>query len=542
MKKQKCFATDLYLRLSREDEEKTQESNSIKNQKALLLDYLKTHPELRLHKIRVDDGYSGVSFERPDFKEMMKDVRTGKVQCIVVKDLSRFGRNWLEVGEYVQHLFPFLGVRFISVNDNIDSLTGDDDISDLILPIKNLVNESYAKDISIMTRSSLETKRKNGEFVGPFTPYGYTRSKDNKNQLVIDDYAAKVVRDIFSWKIDGMSMRMIANRLNELGILAPSDYKVSTGSKFKTYYKGNVRSKWSVATVGRILRDRVYLGELIQGKRGSVNYKVKEIEWKLESSWIHSKQAHEPIISYDEFEIANRLLQFDTRCSPESQHVYAFAGLLFCGDCKQNMIRKTTGKDKKYYYYVCGTHKSDVSCCSPHSISECKLEKAILQAVQIQIAQIMELSEMLQYISELPADSVKQQRIDKEIQFQIDEIARMEARKRQLYEHFSEGIINKYDYRLLNDRYTQEIMNMERAMEEQQKEKQKLQNHPELQKWIALFEKYRNVQVLDRRLVATLIDKIYVYDDKRIEIAFRFQDEYAHTLSIVEQALRKEAM
>lgn len=542
MKEQTYFDTDLYVRLSREDDEKSQESNSIKNQKDLLLDYLKAHPELRLHKIRVDDGYSGVSFERPDFKEMMKDVKAGKVHCIVVKDLSRFGRNWLEVGEYVQHVFPFMGVRFIAINDHYDSLSDQSDFNDLVLPVKNLVNESYARDISIMTRSSLETKRKNGEFVGSFTPYGYTRTKENKTQLIIDEYAAEVVRNIFLWKIDGMNQDAIAERLNELGILAPSDYKTSNGIKYKTYYKGSVRSSWSAVTVGRILRDEVYIGNLVQGKRSSVNYKVKEIEWKDESSWVRRERRHDAIISYDEFEIVNRLLKFDTRCSPDSKYVYLFSGILFCGDCKQNMIRKTSGKDKKYYYFVCGTHKEDKTRCSTHSISEIKLEQAVLEAVQFQISQIVEMSEMLSYVSTLPVDEQKSQRIDAEIQFQLDENERLKKRKRQLHEHFSEGIINKEDYRLLNDTYTNEIEKIQRIIETRQKEKLELQNVSDKLYWVKLFERYQNVQNLDRRLIVTLIDRICVYDDKRIEIVFRFRDEYEHTLSLLKQAVQKEAM
>lgn len=542
MKENKYFDTDLYLRLSREDDEKSQESNSIKNQKALLLDYLKAHPELRLHKIRVDDGYSGVSFERPDFQAMLEDIKARKVQCVVVKDLSRFGRNWLEVGEYVQHLFPFMGVRFIAVNDHYDSFSDQNDFNDLVLPVKNLVNESYARDISIMTRSSLETKRKNGEFVGPFAPYGYTRTEDNKSQLIIDDYAAKVVRDIFSWKINGMNQDAIAKRLNEMGVLAPSDYKTSKGSKYKTYYKCGVRSGWSAVTVGRILRDEVYIGNLVQGKRSSVNYKVKDIEWKDEASWVRRERRHAAIISYDEFDIVNRLLKYDTRCSPDSKYVYLFSGILFCGDCKQNMIRKTSGKDKKYFYFVCGTHKDDKTSCSTHSISEIKLEQVVLEAVQFQISQVVEMAEMLSYISTLPADEMKNKRLDEEIQFQMDEGTRLEKRKRQLYEHFSEGIINKEDYRLLNDIYSNEIEKIQKNIEARQKEKLELQAAPEKLQWIKLFERYKNIQQLDRGLIVTLIDRIYVYEDKRIEIVFRFQDEYEHTFSLLKQAIQKEAM
>ena len=542
MKKSVYVDTDLYLRLSREDDEKQQESNSIKNQKALLLDFLKRHPELRLRKIHVDDGYSGVSFDRPAFQEMMEDIKKGLVKCIVVKDLSRFGRNWLEVGDYVQHLFPFLGVRFIAVNDNYDSAKGDTDFNDLILPVKNLMNESYARDISIMTKSSLETKRKNGEFVGAFTPYGYMRAPDNKNQLVIDEYAAGIVRNIFAWKIEGMNQEDIADKLNREGILAPSEYKVSIGGNYKTFYKNQMKSQWSAVTIQRILRNEVYIGNLIQGKRGSVNYKVKEVEWKDKDTWVRREHAHEAIVSEEEFALANRLLELDTRRSPGRSHVYLFSGILFCGDCRQNMIRKTSGKDKKYYYFICGTHKNDTSRCSTHNISEKRLEQAVLKAVQLQIEQVVELSELLKYISELPADENKSKRLDEEIRRQTEEAERLEKRKLRLYEHFSEGIINKEDYRRMNELYSKEIRKIDSVLKNRKQEKQALQNSSEKQRWMKLYQQYHTVKELDRRLVVTLIDRIYVYEDKRIEIVFRFRDEYNSLLALLEQAASKEAM
>ncbi|MCI9625662.1 MAG: recombinase family protein [Clostridia bacterium] len=542
MKKSVYVDTDLYLRLSREDEEKQQESNSIKNQKALLLDFLKRHPELRLRKIHVDDGYSGVSFERPAFQEMLADIKKGFVKCIVVKDLSRFGRNWLEVGEYVQHLFPFLGVRFISVNDNYDSAKGDTDFNDLILPVKNLMNESYARDISIMTKSSLETKRKNGEFVGAFTPYGYMRAQDNKNQLVIDEYAAGIVRNVFAWKIEGMNQEDIADKLNREGILAPSEYKVSVGGNYKTFYKNQMKSQWSAVTIQRILRNEVYIGNLIQGKRGSVNYKVKDVEWKDKDTWVRREHAHEAIVSDEEFALANRLLALDTRRSPGCSHVYLFSGILFCGDCRQNMIRKTSGKDKKYYYFICGTHKNDTSCCSTHNISAKRLEQAVLKAVQFQIAQVVELSEVVSYISTLPADEDKSRRIKEEIRRLTEEAEQLEKRKLRLYEHFSEDIISKEDYRTMNALYSKEINKIASVLKNREREKQALQNGSEKQRWMQLYQRYHNVKELDRRLVVTLIDRIYVYEDKRIEIVFRFRDEYNSLLALLEQAACKEAM
>ena len=339
-----------------------------------------------------------------------------------------------------------------------------------------------------------------------------------------------------------MNQEDIADKLNREGILAPSEYKVSIGGKYKTFFKSHIKSQWSAVTINRILKDEVYIGHLIQGKRGSVNYKVKEVEWKEKDTWVRREYTHEPIVSYEEFALANRLLALDTRRSPNSSHVYLFSGILFCGDCRQNMIRKTSGKDKKYYYFICGTHKNDTSCCSTHNISAKRLEQAVLKAVQFQIAQVVELSEVLSYISTLPADEDKSRRIEEEIRRLTEEAEQLEKRKLRLYEHFSEDIISKEDYRTMNALYSKEINKIASVLKNREREKQALQNGSEKQRWMQLYQRYHNVKELDRRLVVTLIDRIYVYEDKRIEIVFRFRDEYNSLLALLEQAACKEAM
>ena len=231
----------LYLRLSREDGDK-EESNSITGQRELLRDYLKAHPELREYNVRVDDGFSGSTFERPAFKAMLEDVKAGKTNCIVAKDLSRFGRNYLDAGEYIEKVFPFLGVRFIAINDNYDSFKGRSASDDLIVPFKNLINEAYCRDISVKIRSQLDIKRKRGQFIGAFAVYGYMKDTENKNRLVVDDHAADIVRDIFKWKLEGVSPQDIAVRLNDGGILSPSEYKKSLGMNYTTPFQTNARA------------------------------------------------------------------------------------------------------------------------------------------------------------------------------------------------------------------------------------------------------------------------------------------------------------
>ena len=213
----------IYLRLSRSDGDQ-QESNSIKNQRALLNDYMGKHPELYKFDEYVDDGYSGTNFERPDFKRMMQDIEKRNVNCIVVKDLSRFGRNYIETGRYLERIFPFMGVRFIAINDHYDSAEENDDKGHILIPFNNLINDTYCRDISLRVRSHLDVKRKEGQFIGSFAGYGYRKDPKDKNHLIIDEYAAGIVQEIFKQKLNGMSSQRIASHLNELGVLPPNEY------------------------------------------------------------------------------------------------------------------------------------------------------------------------------------------------------------------------------------------------------------------------------------------------------------------------------
>ncbi len=228
----KIWNATLYLRLSRDDGDK-EESNSITGQRELLRDFIRTRPELREYAVRIDDGFTGSNFERPSFKKMLEDVKAGRTNCIIVKDLSRFGRNYLDAGEYIEKIFPFLGVRFIAVNDNYDSLGGKNASDELIIPFKNLINEAYCRDISVKVRTQLEVKRKSGQYIGAFAVYGYLKDETDKNRLVADEYAADVVRDIFKWKLEGMSPQDIAARLNHSGIIDRDEY-----ARLKQNYAG----------------------------------------------------------------------------------------------------------------------------------------------------------------------------------------------------------------------------------------------------------------------------------------------------------------
>lgn len=272
--KNKDIRAAAYLRLSIEDGDKA-ESNSIGNQRELIRDFVAERPELHLVGEYADDGYTGTNFERPGFTQMMEDIKSGKINCIIVKDLSRLGRNYIEMGKYLEQIFPMMGIRFIAINDNYDNANTESSDSDsIVVPFKNLLNDSYCRDISIKVRSQLDIKRRKGEFIGGYAVYGYSKDEQNKNRLVVDEYAADIVRSIYRRKLEGMSANSIADQLNSEGVLAPSEYKRLCGLNYHSGFKTGTHAKWQAIQVLRILKNEVYTGTMVQGKRQKINYKM----------------------------------------------------------------------------------------------------------------------------------------------------------------------------------------------------------------------------------------------------------------------------
>ena len=364
--KEKHFYVAMYLRLSKDDNDIVDvigkdgkvksESNSIGNQRELIKSFVREQSDMELYDIYVDDGFSGSNFNRPEFKRMIADIEAGRVNCVIVKDLSRFGRDYIESGRYIQKIFPSIGVRFIALTDHFDSFSADSGESSIVLPVKNFINDSYCRDISTKVKSGLEVKRKNGECISPFAVYGYFKDEKDKNHLVVDRYAAENIRAIFKWKIEGLALSAIADKLNSLGILSPKEYKKSLGMKYNGGFSGAGTALWSSAAVKRILTNEVYLGHLIQGKTQKVNYKVKKNVERPREEWVRVENTHEAIISADDFEIVQNLLRSDSRVSPDMKSVGLFTGLLFCGDCKEQMIRRVNRyRDRTKIYYICST-------------------------------------------------------------------------------------------------------------------------------------------------------------------------------------------
>jgi len=294
---------------------------------------------------------------------MMEDIISGKINCVIVKDLSRLGRNYIETGELIENIFPRFNVRLIAVNDNYDSDKLRSDADEILIPFKNLINEQYLRDFSVKIRSNLEIKRKKGDFVGAFAPYGYIRDDNNKSRMITDKNAAETVRDIFRLKIAGKSHQAIADHLNETNEPSPAEYKQKNGVNYSAPFKTNARSLWSAVAVLRILSNPVYTGELIQGKETTPSYKIKKRVIKPENEWSITPNAHEAIINKNDFLLVKKLLLQDTRTSPDNknQTVFPLAGFMYCGYCGNNIVRKKAGK---YCYYVCAANKTGKGCAA----------------------------------------------------------------------------------------------------------------------------------------------------------------------------------
>ena len=537
----KIWNATLYLRLSRDDGDK-EESNSITGQRELLRDYISQRPEFREYAVRVDDGFSGSTFERPSFQKMIEDVKAGRTDCIIVKDLSRFGRNYLDAGEYIEKIFPFLGVRFIAVNDNYDSLGDKKASDDLIIPFKNLINEAYCRDISVKIRSQLEIKRKNGQFLGSFAAFGYMKDEQNKNKLVVDQYAADIVRDIFKWKLEGVSPQDIADALNKLGVLSPMEYKRSLGMKFTTSFKTNAKATWSAGTVIRILKNPIYTGVLVQGKETTPSYKVHKRITKDESEWSVIEDSHEAIISKIDFDSVQKVLKCDTRRSPGGKAVGLFSGMIFCGDCGASMVRKTVpAGEKKYVYYVCSAHKQNKSC-SPHRMRDTTLEEIVLDSLKQHISEVVDMSELLAITDTAPLRTAQAQKVQRQLDKKHEEYEKLQKLLMSLYENLADGIIDREEYTRLKASFTARADEAEKQMDALREQLEDIHNHGTENAWMNEFVKRQGLTSLDRAVVVALIDKILIHSNDVVEIIYRWQDEFAWQLDILRSARLQEVV
>lgn len=536
MKAKEFYNVAIYLRLSRDDEDidgsKT-ESNSISSQRDMIRGFIRKQDDMEIYDIYVDDGYSGANFDRPEFKRMMKDIEAGNVDCVIVKDLSRLGRDYIEAGRLIQKTFPAFSVRFIALTDHFDSLTADYNETSLVVPVKNFVNDSYSRDISGKVRSHQKIKRENGDFIGAFAVYGYKKCEDNRNQLVPDDYAADIVRKIFAWKIEGYSNLAIANRLDALGILSPMEYKKMQGEKFQTGFVTGVKAKWSAVAVKRILSNENYIGTLVQGKEEKVNYKVKKSVKKPEEEWTKVQDAQEAIVSKEDFEIVQDLLMIDTRAGGGEEKAHIYAGLLFCGDCMEPMIRRVNRyKGKETVSFICST-KNKSGECSRHTISEETLNHLVLTGLRTQVSLFLDKSRVLSSIEQMEVNFEEVVAFDKEIERLHSEQDKYLGLRAGLYEDLKKQIITEEDFKNFREIYEKRYQELQQAITNQEETIKRLFKSG-VTAGINLERMKTVMQVteLDRMTLVSLVKRILVYEDKRVYLELRSKELFSKVLML----------
>ena len=467
------------------------------------------------------------------------DERDGEINCVIVKDLSRFGREYIETGRYLRTIFPAYGVRFIALTDNIDTIKDSGD--DLIVSVKSVINDAYCGDISKKTRAALNIKREKGDYVGACPVYGYMKSEENHNKLVIEPYSAGVVRDIFRMRTDGISAARIAENLNTIGVLSPLSYKQNRGlPTAKNCYGNRGDAKWTATTIIRLLKDETYTGVLTQGKQGKANYKMKDKIARPEHEWKRVEGTHEPIIHRQDFDIVQRIMRLDTRIAPnDTETVYPFSGILICGSCGGRMTRKTTTSNgKSYHYYYCPTTKKR-GCNNAPMIKENVLSNCALESIKAHISGIVSIETILEGGERQKALALLASRIVTQIAELERQIKQINTYKSTLYESMVNGRITPKEYKEMKFDYTSDEDRLQNAIALLCQEKEDvLSGKSERLGWMGHFRKYEDFTEIDRRIVVSLIQSIRVISKTEIVITFNYQDEYAKAVAL----LGKEAI
>ena len=527
-----------YIRLSKEDLLRGRdESNSVINQRRLLEQYHQTHLDEFYdgteQDVYVDDGKTGTDTDREDFQRLLADVYSGRINCVIVKDLSRLSRNYTDAGNLIENLFVRLNVRFISLAEGVDSYRNPDSVSNIIVPITNVMNDQYCYQTSKKIRQVFDMKRRNGEFIGSYAPYGYVKDPNDKHALLVDPEAAEVVKSIFSLFLSGMNKRGITYYLNDHGTLCPTAYKQQQGLKYNApNAQGN--PMWSTITIDTILKNRVYVGDMVQGRQRVKSYKIHIQEKVPEEEWFIVENTHEAIIDRETFAKVQSLLKRDTRTAPKAKQLYLFSGFLKCADCGRAMSR--IASKGIYVYYQCGTYKSlSKKACTMHSIKSDRLEAGVLFAIQQQVHLALTYSEFVARINSAPLKKSKSKRLEDTIAAKEKELAKIMRYKQALYQDWKDGEITRNDYRHMSEDYEQQIEALTRIMLTLTAEQEQLENGVDAESpCLTAFLKYRNIDKLTREILGELIDHIKVYEGGNISVKFKYADEFRRIAEYIE--------
>ena len=527
----------LYIRLSREDGDKV-ESNSITSQREILKEYLKLHPDIELYDFYVDDGWTGTNFERPDFKRMMEDIYSGQVNCVIVKDLSRFGRNYTDSGHYLDNVFVRYQIRFIALNNGVDTAANNMNAATrcITVGVQNVINESLAATTSVNVRGTLNVNREQGKFIGSFATYGYMKDPADHHKLIIDPETAPVVQMIFRKFIDGRSIIGIAKDLNEMGIPNPTRYKQLKGFNYRHPAGQKLDGMWPDSSVRRILRNEMYIGNMVQGKTTTISYKISKCRNIPQSDWIVVEDTHEAIIDKETFEKAQSLFNQFTRTAPQKRDKDLFSGFLRCADCHAAMGKKTNSHAYgTYHYYRCNTaRKMKKSACSNHTIRTDKLETAVLTTVQSMVDVAITMDKLVKHINASPVKKQESNHIQSAIDTHETELSKYQQMVLDLYPDLKSGLISREEYFRLKEQLNEKISGLEHSLASLQKSQEEVSSgRLEDNDFLAHFTRHGKIRSLTRPLLMELVEKIYIHEEGKITIKFKFEDAYEQVFEFI---------
>lgn len=529
--KYRVWRIGIYIRLSKEDARCLDESESVTNQRMIIEEHISGFndgDEYLVVDEYVDDGISGTTDdERDNFQRMLADIKRGRINCVIVKDLARSFRNYSDQGYYLDDWFPRHNVRFISLfHQPLDSYKDPQNMRSIAVPIQGVLNENHCAETSDKVREVFDMKRRNGEHIGSFAAYGYLKDPGNKNALVVDEEAAEVVRDIFRMFLNGMSKNAIVHSLNDHGILCPSAYKRERlGLNYQNpSVDPGKRPLWCAMTVGGILKNRMYCGDMVQGRYRVKSYKVHVQEVVPQDEWYVVENTHEAIIDRETFDKAQQLLMRNTRTAPQRERLYLFSGFLKCADCGRAMTRSKVGN---IVYYYCRTYKNQSkSACTKHTIKHVQLEAAVLYAIQQQIYLAVDFPKTIEQLEKTPPAQSQSKKLRDAVEQKRRELAKILRYKQAIYQDWKDGEITYSDYRHMKEDYEQQFQVLNQVLERLRREQQEWENDTDAEDPFLLgFRQYQTIEKLTRDVLIQLVDHIKVCEGGRISIVFRFADE-----------------
>ncbi|OPX43746.1 recombinase [Ruminiclostridium hungatei] len=528
--KNKVWLVAFYIRLSREDKRGKDESESITNQRLILTDFLEQQEDCDEYVYvdeYVDDGVSGTTDEeRENFQRLLADIKKGKINCVIVKNLARSFRNNGDQSYYLGDWFPRNNVRFISLYQQpIDTYRAPQNAQNIAVPVQGVLNEEHARGTSESVRRTFDKKREKGLHIGSFAAYGYQKDPEDKNVLVIDEEAAEHVKSIFAWFLEGMSKNAIVRKLNDSGILCPAAYKKSKGMKYKNPNVEGGNPLWCAMSISNLLKNRIYVGDMVQGRYRIKSYKIHVQETVPEDEWFIVPNTHEAIIRREDFAKVQELLRKDTRTAPEQKTLYLFSGFLRCADCGKAMTRSKVGGN---VYYYCRTYKDQSkTACTKHTIRHNHLEQGVFHVIQKMVFLAAEFSHIISRVNAAPLQKSRSIRLNGLIAAKEKALSKIMRYRQSIYQDWKDGEITYKDYRHMQKDYERQMEAINEVISNLNEEKAELENRIDTENpFLATFRKYENIDKLTREILIELVEQIKVHENGNISVRLKFANEY----------------